>query len=67
MPIIDKEHWFYKEEAPLLAYQVGALRVLIENLGKKEIADKDGPLFDIVAGTSMGAMNAAGFSRQCDK
>ena len=28
-------------------------------LGKKEIADKDGPLFDIVAGTSMGAMNAA--------
>ena len=43
----------------LAAYQVGALRVLIENLGKKEIADKDGPLFDIVAGTSMGAMNAA--------
>lgn len=25
----------------LAAYQVGALRVLIENLGKKEIADKD--------------------------
>jgi predicted acylesterase/phospholipase RssA len=42
----------------LAAYQVGALKKLIENLKKKN-ADKDGPLFDIVAGTSMGAMNVA--------
>jgi NTE family protein len=40
------------------AYEVGVLSVLCDNLSKDE-ATKKGPLFDIVAGTSIGAMNAA--------
>lgn len=42
----------------LAAYQVGALKELINDL-KKKIGYKEGLLFDIVAGTSMGAFNAA--------
>ena len=42
------------------AYEVGVLKVLCKNLAKKQGKDrKDEPLFDIIAGTSMGAMNAA--------
>ena len=42
------------------AYEVGVLKVLcdklIEGIGNRK---KEGPLFDIIAGTSIGAMNAA--------
>jgi len=42
------------------AYEVGVLKVLCKNLYEsKESAKKEEPLFDVVAGTSMGAMNAA--------
>jgi len=42
------------------AYEVGVLSVLCDNLSKHgEDTKKEGPLFDIVAGTSIGAMNAA--------
>jgi NTE family protein len=46
------------------AYEAGVLSVLCEHLvdedkGKSSNNKKEGPLFDIVAGTSMGAMNAA--------
>ena len=42
------------------AYEVGVLKVLCKNLAKKQGKDgKDEPLFDIIAGKSMGAMNAA--------
>jgi len=42
------------------AYEVGVLSVLCEHLSKDgEDTKKEGPLFDIVAGTSIGAMNAA--------
>ena len=42
------------------AYEVGVLKVLCKNLHEsKESAKKEEPLFDVVAGTSMGAMNAA--------
>ena len=42
------------------AYEVGVLRVLCDNLSKDgEDTKEEGPLFDIVAGTSIGAMNAA--------
>jgi NTE family protein len=43
------------------AYESGALTVLCEYLTNQDKGNdnKDGPLFDIVAGTSMGAMNAA--------
>ena len=42
------------------AYEVGVLKVLCDKPSKvKEMAKKRGPLFDIIAGTSMGAMNAA--------
>jgi predicted acylesterase/phospholipase RssA len=40
------------------AYEVGVLKVLCEKLDRKGLK-KDSPLFDIVAGSSMGAMNAA--------
>jgi NTE family protein len=42
------------------AYEVGVLKVLCTSLPKKQGKNgKDEPLFDIIAGTSMGAMNAA--------
>ena len=43
------------------AYEAGAITVLCEHLTDEDKGDnkKDGPLFDIVAGTSIGAMNAA--------
>jgi NTE family protein len=43
------------------AYEAGAITVLCEHLTHQDKEDnkKDGPLFDVVAGTSMGAMNAA--------
>jgi|SRR5829696_747645 len=45
------------------AYQAGAIRVLCEFLSDKDKKNnenqRNGPLFDIVAGTSIGAMNAA--------
>jgi NTE family protein len=43
------------------AYESGALTVLCEYLSDEDKGnnEKDGPLFDIVAGTSIGAMNAA--------
>src|SRR6185312_10870201 len=41
------------------AYEVGVLKVLCEKLERNGHKRKDGPLFDIVAGSSMGAMNAA--------
>jgi NTE family protein len=42
------------------AYEVGVLKVLFDKLIEgKGSGKKEGPLFDIVAGTSMGAMNAA--------
>jgi NTE family protein len=42
------------------AYEVGVLSVLCDNLSKDgEDTKKEGPLFDIIAGTSIGAMNAA--------
>ena len=43
------------------AYEAGAITVLCEHLTDVDKGDnkKDGPLFDIVAGTSIGAMNAA--------
>lgn len=40
------------------AYEAGVLKALCEKL-TQENNKKDGPLFDIVAGTSIGAMNAA--------
>jgi NTE family protein len=43
------------------AYESGAITVLCEYLTDENKRDnkKDGPLFDIIAGTSIGAMNAA--------
>ena len=43
------------------AYEAGAITVLCEHLTDLDKRDngKDGPLFDIIAGTSIGAMNAA--------
>jgi predicted acylesterase/phospholipase RssA len=43
------------------AYEAGVITVLCEHLTDKDKEDekKDGPLFDIIAGTSIGAMNAA--------
>jgi NTE family protein len=43
------------------AYQVGVLKVLSKKLIEedKKNAEQDRPLFDIIAGTSIGAMNAA--------
>jgi len=41
------------------AYEVGVLSVLCDKLEGKESYKKDEPLFDIIAGTSIGAMNAA--------
>ncbi|HEY7078660.1 MAG TPA: patatin-like phospholipase family protein [Nitrososphaeraceae archaeon] len=41
------------------AYEVGVLKVLCEKLERNGHKRKDRPLFDIVAGSSMGAMNAA--------
>src|SRR5215467_14421310 len=38
------------------AYEAGAFKALYEFISKE---DKDNPLFDIVAGTSIGAINAA--------
>ena len=50
------------------AYEVGVLKVLcrklIESSGNE---GKDKPLFDIVAGSSMGAMNAADTRKQCSQ
>ena len=40
------------------AYEVGVLSVLCDKLEGKESYKKDEPLFDIIAGTSIGAMNA---------
>ncbi|MGA9168992.1 MAG: patatin-like phospholipase family protein, partial [Nitrososphaeraceae archaeon] len=42
------------------AYEAGVLKVLCDTLIEgKANAKKEGPLFDIIAGTSVGAMNAA--------
>jgi NTE family protein len=49
------------------AYEAGALTVLCEHLFDRDEGksnndnnnEKDGPIFDVVAGTSIGAMNAA--------
>ena len=43
------------------AYEAGAITVLCDHLTDVDKGDnkKDGPLFDVVAGTSIGAMNAA--------
>lgn len=42
------------------AYEVGVLKILCKNLPKNKGSSEEGdPLFDIIAGTSMGAMNAA--------
>jgi NTE family protein len=41
------------------AYQVGVLKVLYKYLTEKGNYNKDESLFDIIAGTSIGAMNAA--------
>jgi NTE family protein len=41
------------------AYQVGVLKVLYKYLMEKGNYNKDESLFDIIAGTSIGAMNAA--------
>jgi NTE family protein len=42
------------------AYEVGVLKVFCKKLLKDRVDDsEDRPLFDIVAGSSMGAMNAA--------
>ncbi len=41
------------------AYEVGVLKALCENIKDKENCNKHGQLFDIVAGTSICAMNAA--------
>lgn len=47
------------------AYEVGVLKVLCKNLSKMKGRDgKDEPLFDIIAGTSIGAMNGAILLRQ---
>ncbi|WP_458719713.1 patatin-like phospholipase family protein [Candidatus Nitrosocosmicus sp. R] len=43
------------------AYQLGVLKVLCNKVAKesKNRASKDAPLFDVIAGTSIGAINAA--------
>ncbi|HEY6586709.1 MAG TPA: patatin-like phospholipase family protein, partial [Nitrososphaeraceae archaeon] len=41
------------------AYEVGVLKALFQKLKKEDDDDKDKPLFDIIAGTSIGAINAA--------
>ena len=43
------------------AYQVGVLKVLSKKIIEedKKNAEQDRPLFDIIVGTSIGAMNAA--------
>ena len=53
--------------AALGAYESGVLTVLCERLTDEDKGNnrKDGPLFDIVAGTSIGAMNARSPSKQC--
>jgi hypothetical protein len=52
---ISKVHLSFREEEHF-AYEVGALTVLCKELTYEY---REGPLFDIVAGTSIGAMNAA--------
>ena len=44
----------------LSAYEAGALSILCECLSHEDKLnkEKDGPLFDTIAGTSIGAMNA---------
>jgi NTE family protein len=48
------------------AYEAGVLEVLCKNLAEedKENNQEDGLLFDIIAGTSIGAMNGAIFVSQ---
>jgi predicted acylesterase/phospholipase RssA len=41
------------------AYQVGVLKILVQYLMEKGNHNKDESLFDIIAGTSIGAMNGA--------
>src|SRR6476469_8332530 len=43
------------------AYEAGAFKALYEIISKEDErnGDKDRPLFDIIAGTSIGAINAA--------
>ena len=44
------------------AYEVGVLKVLCKKLAHRKLSsneEKDRPLFDIIAGSSIGAMNAA--------
>ena len=41
------------------AYQAGAFKGLYEKLRKMVVNDNDVPLFDIIAGTSIGAINGA--------
>ncbi len=43
------------------AYQVGAINALLERIYKKDNEDNSNsrPFFDIIAGTSIGAINAA--------
>ena len=48
----------------LAAYEVGVLKVLCDDVVEKVKYNEQGQLFDIVAGTSIGAMNAAGLGRQ---
>ena len=47
------------------AYEAGALSILCECLSHEDKLneEKDGPLFDTIAGTSIGAMNAVVFVR----
>jgi hypothetical protein len=50
------------EQIALGAYEAGAISILCGYLSdedQKNKGRKDGPLFDIIAGTSIGAMNAA--------
>ena len=46
----------FQGEGALAAYEAGVFEALSEHLSKE---DTDRPLFDIIAGTSGGAINAA--------
>jgi predicted acylesterase/phospholipase RssA len=48
------------------AYEVGVLKVLCDVLIEGTVnAKKEGPLFDIITGTSVGAMNCCSPNKQC--
>jgi predicted acylesterase/phospholipase RssA len=59
--LTNREHLYFKE-AKHFAYEAGVINVLCRRLTKEDKEkgrDNRRPIFDVVAGTSIGAINAA--------